>query len=377
MTTQAHEVVVIGGGLLGLATGWALAARGRDVVVLERGARPGHDAAGSKGSCRIFRLGYPDPDYVGAARLARDLWHRLEASSGLRILRPAPQLTIGAGLPAVQAAMRAAGADCDLITEAEAAARFPALRTGGPALLEPESAVIAADQALTALADGAGDVRTGVTVQRLSDDGRQVTVVTSAGRLTASSVVVTAGPWSGRLLATAGIAVPGRATLEQVAYLRPAEPASAEGPGTPIFLSHSPQSPYGLPVPDSPLFKIGIHPSGPAVDPDHQVQTPDDGLTGRLAEVARHYLPGYQEAAVAVERCCYDNSPDEDFIVDRIGNVVIGSGTSGHGFKFGPLLGAWLADLASGATAGSDAAAGVQQRLLARFALGRFEHRAA
>ena len=42
------------------------------------------------------------------------------------------------------------------------------------------------------------------------------------------------------------------------------------------------------------------------------------------------------------------HSPDEDFVVDRIGNVVVGSGTSGHGFKFGPLFGEWLADLGDG-----------------------------
>jgi sarcosine oxidase len=64
---------------------------------------------------------------------------------------------------------------------------------------------------------------------------------------------------------------------------------------------------------------------------------------------------------VRTERCVYDNSPDEDFIVDRVGRVVIGSGTSGHGFKFGPLLGEWLADLATGQDA--DPAA--------RFSLGR------
>ena len=46
----------------------------------------------------------------------------------------------------------------------------------------------------------------------------------------------------------------------------------------------------------------------------------------------------------------YDNTTDTDFIIDRVGNVVVGCGTSGHGFKFGPLLGELLADLATGAT---------------------------
>src|SRR5262249_60286844 len=79
---------------------------------------------------------------------------------------------------------------------------------------------------------------------------------------------------------------------------------------------------------------------------------------------ARRYLPGLGPDLVATERCVYDNSPDEDFFVARVGRVVIGSGTSGHGFKFGPLLGEWLADLADGGDPGSYAG---------RFSLGRFD----
>ncbi|MFY9887594.1 MAG: FAD-dependent oxidoreductase [Streptosporangiaceae bacterium] len=363
--TQLHDVAIVGAGLLGLAAGRALAARGLGVVVLEQ-AEIGHPGAGSKGSCRIFRLGYAEPAYVAAAQLARESWHELESESARRILHPASQLTFGSGLQAVHDAMRAAGAPCELLTAAEAAARFPAVRTGGPALLEPDSAVIAADEALAALAARVPQVRTGVRVDQLADDGRQVTLRTSAGVLTARSVIVTAGPWSGRLLATVGVAVPGRATLEQVAYLRPADTAGTDDDpaAMPIFIAHAQQSPYGLPVPGSALYKIGIHPSGPAIDPGQHGQSPDPYLLGRLSEVASRHLPGYDPDPAATERCTYDNSPDEDFILDRTGNVVIGCGTSGHGFKFGPLLGEWLADLATGT-----APAGQLQQ---RFAVGRF-----
>ena len=104
---QVRDVAIVGAGLLGLAAGRALAARGRDVVVLEQADEIGHAESGSKGACRIFRLGYPDRAYVAAARLARDYWHELEADTGRRILLPAPQLTLGTGLAAVQAAMQA------------------------------------------------------------------------------------------------------------------------------------------------------------------------------------------------------------------------------------------------------------------------------
>jgi sarcosine oxidase len=358
---QVRDVAIIGAGLLGLATGRALAARGRDVVVLEQ-AGVGHPGAGSKGSCRIFRLGYPEPAYVFAARQAGELWRVLEAESGHRILLPTPQLTFGTGLRAVHDAMQTAGAPCELLPTAAAAERFPAVRIDGPALLEPESCVIAADAALKALAAAVPEIRTGVRAVRLSDDGRQVTVHTSNGALTARAAVITAGPWSGALLATLGLPLPGRPTLEQVAYLRP---GGATAP-PPIFICHADRAPYGLPVPGSPLYKVGIHPSGPATDPDAQEQSADPYLLGKLSEVARRYLPGYDPEPAAAERCVYDNSPDEEFVVDRIGNVVVGSGTSGHGFKFGPLFGEWLADLATGASGG------LAPELRQRFTLSRF-----
>ena len=136
--SQVRDVAIVGAGLLGLAAGRALTAQGRDVVVLDQ-AEIGHEGAGSKGSCRIFRLCYPDPAYVAAARRARELWRQLEAESGQVIMHPTAQLTFGTGLRAVMDAMGQAGAACELLPASEVAERFPAIRTGGPALLEPES----------------------------------------------------------------------------------------------------------------------------------------------------------------------------------------------------------------------------------------------
>lgn len=347
--TEVRDVAIVGAGLLGLATARILAARGRDIVVLEQ-AEVGHPGAGSKGSCRIFRLGYPDPRYVAAARRAGELWRELEAESGRQLRWPAPQLTFGAGLADVQRALQAAGAPAELLPAAAVAERFPEIRVNGPALLEAESAVLAASQALEVLAARAGELRTGVRVLGIGDDGGQVTLRTSVGPVTARTAIVTAGPWSSGLLEPVGIALPTTPTLEQVGYLSPATTAPAIGSGVaPIFICHDDQAPYGLPVPGSPLYKIGMHSSGPVVDPDAQDQSPGLAQVDRLSQLAADLLPGYNPEPTATERCVYDNTPDEDFIVDRIGNVVIGCGTSGHGFKFGPLFGEWLADLATGA----------------------------
>jgi sarcosine oxidase len=379
-----YDVAIVGAGLLGLAAARSLAAQGRDFVVLEQAAI-GHQGAGSKGSCRIFRLGYADPGYVTAARQALARWRELEAQAARPILAPTPHITFGPDLPAVQAAMTTAGAPCELLPADAVAGRFPAIRVGGPALLETQSAVIAADGALTALAELAGltqppagltpsagpagtggQLRTGVRVTGIADDGRQVSLQTSDGTVTARVAIVAAGPWTAGLLG-GRLTVPTTPTLEQVAYLDPAGPAEP----APIFICHGGQAPYGLPVPGSAQYKIGMHQSGPRVSPDSQDQSPDPAMVGRLAAVAERYLPGYRPGPARTERCVYDNTADEDFVLDRIGNVVVGCGTSGHGFKFGPLLGEWLAALA-GAGPAALAADGAGPWARARFSAARF-----
>jgi sarcosine oxidase len=354
--SQQRDFIVVGAGLLGLSAARALVRRGREVTVLEQ-AEIGHAGGGSHGNCRIFRLGYRDPGYVSMARRARELWQAAEAESGAQFLYPAPHLSFGDGLEAVHAAMLSAGAPCELLPPAVAAARFPALSHDGPALLEPGSCVIAADLVLRTLAAGCPEIMTGVRVSALRDDGRQVTVSTDAGQFTAAVVIVTAGPWTSGLLGPAGVHVPACPTLEQVGYLTPAGAGQAAAAAdaaadaemaAPIFICHGAQSPYGLPVPGSSLYKIGVHQSGLPVDPDDQDQSLGGAGSLRLTWLARRHLPGMNPEPIRIERCIYDNSPDEDFVVDRAGNIVVGSGTSGHGFKFGPLFGDWLAGLAAG-----------------------------
>jgi len=165
--------------------------------------------------------------------------------------------------------------------------------------------------------------------------------------------------------------VPASATLEQVAYLVPADNGPQEFP-MPIFVQFGSDIPYGLPVPGTQRYKIGIHHGGPPIEPDHQEHLADPGLVRRIEQVAREFLPRFDPSPAALERCVYDNSPDTDFIVDRTGNVVIGAGTSGHGFKFGPLLGEWLAGLADNTAGDGRTWSGALAATANRFALTRF-----
>jgi sarcosine oxidase len=383
MTQRRCDVLVIGAGLTGLAAARSLARRGYDVLTVDQ-APVGHADGGSHGSCRIFRLGYEDPGYVRLARHARGLWSELADQTGTRLLHPVPQLTFGPQMTQVREALVRAGAPCEPIDAAEAARRFPGVSITGEAVVEPDSAVIAADQALSALAALAGEVLTGVAVTAIADDGRRVTVSTGdSGRIDARRAVVCAGPWTARLLAPAGITVPGTATMEQVSYFLPADPdlpepgstgpastgPDAGWPALPIVVHYGGRFLYGLPVPGSTRYKAGLHHGGPVTEPGRLDHAESSALSLQTEQAVAEYLPGLRPRAAAVERCVYDNSPDEDFIIDRIGNVVIGAGTSGHGFKFGPLLGEWLAALATEGTARPGAA--MAEFPPRRFALSR------
>ncbi|HEX5190024.1 MAG TPA: FAD-dependent oxidoreductase, partial [Streptosporangiaceae bacterium] len=149
------DVVVVGGGIVGLSAAWALTRAGREVLVLDQ-APAGHMSGGSHGSCRIFRLGYDDPFYVSLAARARQSWAELESAGCEQLLQPTPQLTFGPQMPQVMAAMTAAGGACQLMTPEQAVSRFPGVTATGDVLVELESAVIAADLAIACLARLAG-----------------------------------------------------------------------------------------------------------------------------------------------------------------------------------------------------------------------------
>ncbi len=320
------DVVVVGGGLLGLSTAWALRGE-RSVTVLER-ANVGHARGGSHGATRIFRLGYADRRYVDMAQRAEKLWRALEAEAGAPLLHPTPQLTFGPGADAVHESLVRAGAPVERLTAEETARRFPAFAGHGDAVLEPASAVIAAERTLRVLRELSGaTVREHALVERVTE--HRVELVDDT--IEADTVVVCAGPWTRRLVR----GVETTATLEHVAYVRAA-------PELPIFIDFAEPAVYGLPTPATDVYKIAVHHGGPPIEPEAEYR-PDPAAVDALGAAIANWLPGAE--LLEIDVCPYDNTPDESFVVERRDGLVVGAGTSGHAFKFGPLLGEQLARL--------------------------------
>jgi sarcosine oxidase len=366
-----RRCVVVGAGLLGLSAAWALTRRGWNVVVLEAAGAPGHERSGSKGDARIFRLGYPEPHYVEMAMLARQRWHDLEAATGRQLLHVTGQVTLGdeATLRAIAGALGAAGAPVEQVPAGAAARRFPGIAATGMVLVEPGSGVLAADECLRALQQAGGfEVDTGRRVTSLRQSSDSVTVGTADGAALQADVVVDcAGPAALGLLgvATTAGAAP---TIPQVAYFAARRSGDV---ALPVFIEWGDDMLYGLPVPGggphAGTYKVAHHTPGSALnafDPTDPAPLGGDDprLLALLMDAVARLLPSLDPQPVATERCVYDNSADSDFVLDRVGRIVVGCGTSGHGFKFGPLLGELMADLAEGEDPPVD---------LGRFGLGR------
>jgi sarcosine oxidase len=113
----------------------------------------------------------------------------------------------------------------------------------------------------------------------------------------------------------------------------------------PIFIAFDEPAVYGLPAPHERTYKVARHHAGATVDPETTDMAVDACEVDVLRAAARRWLPHFDDRPVAVDTCLYDNTANEDFVLERHGNVVVGAGTTGHGFKFGPVFGESLAAL--------------------------------
>ena len=339
---ERWDAVVVGAGAMGSATARALAERGRSTLVLER-FRVGHARGSSHGATRIFRLAYHHPDYVRMARLALEQWRELESRSGRSLLRQTGGLDLGPGAAVAADAVSEAGVGFEWLSPEAVAERWSGVRldVGTKALFQADAGVCRATETVAAQAELAlragAELREETIVTGLAPAGDRVEVRTAEGGHRAAVAVLTAGAWVPRL-APMKLAV----TRELVTYFG-RDPAPLP---TVIEWSNGPAR-YAVPDPWRPEeVKLAEHMAGHPVDPDTEPPerpTPSE----RCTEWSRQRFRGIG-GAIAAETCLYTTTPDEDFVLQRVGPVVVGSPCSGHGFKFAPLIGETLARLATG-----------------------------
>ena len=350
------DTIIIGAGVAGSAAAYELSKTKR-VLLLEQHDFL-HTLGSSHGSSRIFRHAYEDSRYVTLALAADTAWQQLESDANERLLFRTGGLDTGVEgfveLTRIQEALKAAGRPFELLDAPSVNTRFPAFRLASNqvAIFQQDAGIVAASRALNAMlrtAASQGAVlldKQPVSTLELRPD--VVRVRTPAGVFEAATLVVTAGAWLGQVLGE--LALPVHVEQQQVLYVKMARPDLHTPNAMPVFINRAESAEvYGFPVFERPnMLKISDHSGAPTITlHERHTELMQVRAQATIAR-AKTFLPYLEDAVSDYQMCLYTKTPDEDFILDthpEYKNVVIGGGFSGHGFKFGPVLGEIIAQL--------------------------------
>lgn len=362
-----YEIIVLGLGAMGSAAAQHLAQRGKRVLGIEQFTPP-HDKGSSHGGTRMIRQAYLEsPAYIPLVLRAYELWEKLEKDTGVRLLNVTGGLILGA--PESQlisggiAAAQRYAIKYSILNPSQIRTRFPVITplNNDVAVYEERAGYLVPEECIRAQLKVAARSGAEVHFEEKAIDwsahSNRISVSTDRAVYEAEHLVIAAGPWANETLQ--GI-LPLKVTRQVMAWIQPVGGIEHFLPGRfPVFLSESPDDGrpgYGFPAVDGNAggVKAAIHGSDVECTPEtvdrviHEVDT---------AEVIRRLSPRFPALngeILKAQTCLYTMTPDEHFVIGRhpqFSSVSIACGFSGHGFKFAPVVGEILADLATrGAT---------------------------
>jgi sarcosine oxidase len=359
MSTTPFDVIVIGVGGMGSATVYELARRGRRVLGLEQHSL-GHDLGSSHGHTRIIRQAYYEhPAYVPLVQRAFERWYDLEQQVGRHLLTSCGCLSLGRPdselLTGIRASAQAHALPIDYLTAAELRQRYPMFRVGADfeAVLERSAGFLYVEECVLAHIQAArahgADIRDNEPVTSWRVSGGGIEVRTTNGLYSADRLVLTAGPWAAALLAGWGSCL---TVMRQVAFwFETSQPDLFRRDRFPLFCCDTPEGfYYGFPMLDCHGPKVARHYGAPELaSPDRINRNVTDADETQTRQFLRTHLPAVDGKRQRSSVCLYTLTPDRHFVIDvhpEHSNVVLAAGFSGHGFKFAPVVGEVLADLA-------------------------------
>ncbi|MFZ2528198.1 MAG: FAD-binding oxidoreductase [Rhodococcus sp. (in: high G+C Gram-positive bacteria)] len=355
--TESARVVIVGGGLEGLATAWSLAERGEtDVLVLERNTLCSGMTGKSSGIVRC---------HYGVPSLAAMAWHGVQVFSnadeifGTDIGFRQTGYIVGVGdnntgpLTANVAMHRDLGVPVETI-DADAVRRlWPGIALDDFAAFAYEPLGGHGDAYMTGMAYGTRARSLGVRVRQstevvalLQREGGDVYGVTLAdgSEIHADTVVLATGVWSPTLGATVGLDLPIRTQREPILLVDQGEPT----PDVPTF-SDLVNLHYVRREPNGELLVGNSDHSSPEIaDPDaYSNRAADDYIETAVGKLER-LLPNMPDPRLASSYAgCYDITPDYNPIIGPAPapGLFLLVGFSGHGYKISPAVGRLAADL--------------------------------
>ncbi len=352
------DVIVLGLGVAGSAIACEVARRGMRVIGLDRYTPP-HAFGSSHGESRIIREAYFEhPVYVPMVRRSYDLWRELEAAvdatllletGGLMIGRPDSTLVVGA-----RHSVDLHGLQHELLSAWEVESRFPALRPEAEmvAVWEPRAGILLPEACINSMMVRAQ--RNGAKLhfdepaEGWRVDGDRVYVQTKDEEYCARHLVIAAGAWVGSLVPELQSKL--RIERQVVFWFDCAGNEAAFAPARcPIHIWQYDGGRFFYGIPDlGKGIKVGFHHDGATTTVDTVARDVEAAELECVRNAMRRFTPNADGPLRRAVACLYTNTRDEHFLVDRHPahrQVVVTSACSGHGFKFGPVIGEIVADL--------------------------------
>lgn len=357
--SDKYDAVVIGAGVFGAWTAYYLRRSGRSVALLDAYG-PANSRSSSSGETRILRMGYgPDEIYTRWAKRSRQLWTDfLERAQRRELFQPTGVLWTAPPGDARTASTTAMFERCGVRFESLSAAQvekqypqicFSSERAG---IFEPDGGVLLARRAVQAVVREAIELGVEyISEGVLAPVGDSVKTV-SGRELRGSDVVYACGAWLPKIFLEL---LKGRIQpTRQEVYFFGTPPGDREfsPPAMPVWLDFSDdRRAYTVPDIEGRGFKLAFDRYGAEFDPDT-----GDRVVAEVGQ-ARAFLmerfPGLANAPLLESRVCqYENSPTGDFLIDKhpkFDHMWLVGGGSGHGFKHGPAVGEYVAQLIDGA----------------------------
>lgn len=380
------DLVIVGGGVMGLFCAYEASERGARVVVLERG-RIGDPMTASFGRTRSYRSDYLDPGYARLAREAYRLWGRFETQTNTEVLVRCGCMNIAKRTVTPDLETTYAGLSHGILTglglptatyEGDRLRdRFPYL-DADLAHVDLDGGVVNLPAVTGALLRTLGErgvrIVEGVTTHRVLRDGGRIRVITDAGEWRADALVVTAGHGTNQVLerlegARLRVPITRDRPIEARYFTPPASTRAQFVAGAMPVIAYLDAGIYCHPIVEGLIDKVKIGYYHPPDLP--RTVTAIDSVDAFVAQC----LPGLRDAAVEpvadTDGCDYDLVADDEFVLGAVPGFPgahVGVGWRGTGYKFAPWVGRALAGRALAQDTVYD---------IARFDPARFERGAA